>query len=234
MPTIKVNDINMYYETYGSGDPLVLIAGLGTDLTVYKQIISLLSQEFKVLAFDNRGAGRTDKPDMPYSIEMLADDTAQLMSAVGIEKAHVLGHSMGGRIAMALSLQHPGKVNGLILASTSANIKTGHSLRPILLKMASRIGTRLKKYPQPYYAFKRQLEASQNYDCSDQLNKITMPTLIIHGKKDKLTPYKFAEEMYARIKGSKIITFTGGHYIFLIESMRFTEVISEFLRVIPT
>ena len=124
----------MYYETYGSGDPLVLIAGLGTDLTVYKQIISLLSQGFKVLAFDNRGAGRTDKPDMPYSIEMLADDTAQLMSAVGIRKHHVLGHSMGGRIAMALALQHPGKVNGLILASTSANIKTGHSLRPNTLK----------------------------------------------------------------------------------------------------
>jgi len=117
MPIAKVNDINMYYEMHGGGEPLVLIAGLGTDLTVYEPIINELSQKSKVLAFDNRGVGRTDKPDAPYAIEMMADDTAALMSGVGIEKAHVLGISMGGRIAMALALQHPDKVKSLVLTS---------------------------------------------------------------------------------------------------------------------
>src|SRR5208337_2487529 len=120
MPTVKVNDINMYYEVSGEGEPLVLIAGLGTDLTVYERVIGCLSKKFRVLAFDNRGVGRTDKPDIPYSIEMMADDTAALMNAAGFRKAHVLGISMGGRVAMGLALQHPEMVRSLVLASTFA------------------------------------------------------------------------------------------------------------------
>ena len=76
MPYIKVNDIQMYYEIHGDGDPLVLIVGLGTDISEWDGIIRWLAQKYKVLAFDNRGAGRTDKPDTQYSIEMMANDTA--------------------------------------------------------------------------------------------------------------------------------------------------------------
>lgn len=72
MPIVKVNDINMYYEIHGENNPIsvVLILGLETDVTVYKEIINRLAKKFKVLAFDNRGAGRTDKPDIPYSINL--------------------------------------------------------------------------------------------------------------------------------------------------------------------
>ena len=91
MPTVKVNDINMYYEISGDGEPLVLIAGLGTDLTIYEPIIARLSKKYRVVAFDNRGVGRTDKPDIPYTI----DDTAGLLRATGIKQAHVLGVSIG-------------------------------------------------------------------------------------------------------------------------------------------
>lgn len=153
MPTIKANDINIYYELYGEGEPLVLIAGLGTDLTVYEPTINRLSKRFRVLAFDNRGVGRTDKPDIPYKIEIMADDTAELMNGVGINKAHVLGISMGGRIAMALALQHPSKVNSLVLAATSAKVMAGSLFRPRWLKLASRFGTIIKKNPQHKYCF---------------------------------------------------------------------------------
>lgn len=91
MPFIKVNEINMYYEIYGSGYTLVLIAGLGTDHTLFKLCINRLSQNFKVLIFDNRGAGNSDKPDIPYTIGMMAEDTATLMDRVGFECAYVLG-----------------------------------------------------------------------------------------------------------------------------------------------
>ncbi len=80
MPTIKVNEIDMYYEIHGSGKPLMLIAGLGTDHTLFRQCVGPLSQNYKVFIFDNRGAGDTDKPDTPYTIGMMADDTAALMS----------------------------------------------------------------------------------------------------------------------------------------------------------
>ncbi len=85
MPYVKVNDIQMYYEIHGDGEPLVLIVGLGTDISEWDGIIRWLAKKYKVLAFDNRGAGRTDKPDRPYSIEMMAHDTAGLMQTLGIK-----------------------------------------------------------------------------------------------------------------------------------------------------
>ena len=79
MPTVRVNDIVMYYEIHGAGEPVVLIAGLNSDHTLNRQIIPQLAESYKVVAFDNRGVGQTDKPDIPYSIDMMADDTAGLL-----------------------------------------------------------------------------------------------------------------------------------------------------------
>lgn len=118
MPEVRVGDLTMYYEIQGEGDPLVLIAGLSTDITAYQRIIAELAQHRKVIAFDNRGAGRTDKPDIPYSIGMMADDTAGLLAGLGIQRADVLGISMGGRIGLELTLRHPELVRSLILVST--------------------------------------------------------------------------------------------------------------------
>src|SRR5215469_17759144 len=100
MPTVHVNGIDIYYETHGEGDPLVLIPGLATDVSEYQRIIAALADRYQVSALDNRGAGRSDKPDVPYSIEIMADDTAALLDALGITQTHVLGTSMGGRIAL--------------------------------------------------------------------------------------------------------------------------------------
>ena len=72
MPYLKVNDIQMYYEICGDGEPLVLIVGLGTDISEWDGIIRWLAEKYQVLAFDNRGGGRTDKPNIAYSIEMMA------------------------------------------------------------------------------------------------------------------------------------------------------------------
>jgi pimeloyl-ACP methyl ester carboxylesterase len=120
MPVARVGEINVFYEVYGQGMPLVLIGGLGTDITPYAGIIDWLAQRFQVLAFDNRGAGRTDKPNAPYTIGLMADDTAGLMEALSIERTYVVGISMGGRIALELALRHPGRVAKLVLVSTSA------------------------------------------------------------------------------------------------------------------
>ena len=76
MPTVEASGITIYYEVHGTGEPFVLIAGLLIDLTALEGIVSQLSQRYRVIAFDNRGSGRSDKPDIPYLIEMMADDTA--------------------------------------------------------------------------------------------------------------------------------------------------------------
>ena len=118
MATVNVNGCEIYYEVHGQGDPLVLIMGLRRNLEWWYRQIPALSQHFQVIAFDNRGAGRSDKPVMEYSIRIFADDTAGLMEALAIPKAHILGSSMGGYIAQELALNYPAKVKSLVLGCT--------------------------------------------------------------------------------------------------------------------
>ena len=120
MPKIKTNNIELYYETYGgTGKPLVLISGLGYPLWQWHRMVPFLAEQFRVIAFDNRGVGQSDKPEGPYTAQMLAADTAGLLDALGIEKAIIVGHSMGGFIAQSLALDFPSKVEKLILCSTN-------------------------------------------------------------------------------------------------------------------
>jgi len=229
MPTLRVNDITMYYERHGEGVPLVLIAGLGLDLSEWGRIVPWLAERFEVIAFDNRGAGRTDKPDMPYSMELMAQDTAGLMQALGVERAHIVGVSMGGKIALALALAHPAMVNKLVLVSTSAS-RRRHRWRVRLLSLLRNLPIFRGTYPQPRYAYRRQLQASGAYDGRARLPELQMPTLILHGKKDQTTPYRLAEEMHAGIAGSELLAFAGGHiFFFLREQQRFLEAVAAFL-----
>ncbi len=225
MPIIKVNDIDMYYEIHGAGEPLVLIAGLNSDHMLYRGILSQLAANYQVVVFDNRGVGQTSKPDIPYSIEMMADDTAGLLDVLDITDAHILGTSMGGRIAVALALRHSRLVKSLILVSTVMTMKgvPRRRLLPLMLRMPMIRGS------HPYYVVVRQMAASRAFDCMDRLGEIQVPTLILHGKQDKSVPYPLVEAMHHGIKGSEMITFNGGHLFFLMRPQQFIAAIEDFL-----
>ena len=119
MPTVTVSDVSIYYETHGEGEPLVLIMGYGGSSGQWFSQIPGLSQEYRLVVFDNRGTGRSDKPDVPYTMQMLAEDVSGLLEALAIDAAHVYGVSMGGMIAQEFSLRHPDKVISLILGCTN-------------------------------------------------------------------------------------------------------------------
>ncbi len=119
MPKAQSNGIELYYEIHGAGQPLVLISGLGYPLWQWHKMVPFLAEHFQVITFDNRGVGQSDKPAGPYTAQMLAADTAGLLDALGIEKAIIAGHSMGGFIAQAMALDFPQKVAKLILCSTN-------------------------------------------------------------------------------------------------------------------
>lgn len=118
---VKVDDVALYYELYGAGDPLVLVAGTGISLAPWRVFqVPEFSRHYQVLIYDHRGLGRSDKPDVPYSTRLFAKDCAGLMDALGIGKAHIMGHSMGGRVAQWIALDHPAKVRSLVLSGTGS------------------------------------------------------------------------------------------------------------------
>ncbi len=120
MPRERVGDIDIYFERQGEGPPLLFISGTGADLRNKPNVFDgPFAKAFDLLAYDQRGLGRTSKPDAPYSMAGYADDAAALMDHIGWDSALVLGVSFGGMVAQELVLRHPGKVKRLVLACTS-------------------------------------------------------------------------------------------------------------------
>lgn len=119
MPEVHVNDIDIAYEINGQGHPLLLVTGVGYGAWFWHKVIPGLAKRYQVISFDNRGAGGTDKPDGPYTVPMLAADTAGLLDALDVNSCYVMGHSLGGFIAQQLVYTRPELVGKLVLASTT-------------------------------------------------------------------------------------------------------------------
>jgi pimeloyl-ACP methyl ester carboxylesterase len=120
VPIIKANNIDINYKITGHGEPLVMIMGLGADQSGWNHQVPFFQKHYQVITFDHRGSGKSDKPKGPYSTKMMADDTIDLMDHLGIEKAHLMGISMGGMIAQEIAINYPQRVMKLVLANTYA------------------------------------------------------------------------------------------------------------------
>ncbi len=233
VPIARIRDIGIYHEVHGDGEPVLLIGGLGSDVSMFAGMVRRLSASCRVIAFDHRGAGRTDKPDAPYSIAMMADDAVGLMDALEIASAWLVGISMGGSIALDLALRHPDRVRGLVLVSAGARTPS-----QLTISAPMWVADRLRslppfrgRHPQPEYAHARQRSASRAYDCTARLGQIHTPVLILHGRRDRAVPLRLAEEMHDRIAGSKLVAFDGGHrFFFTREREEFAARVAAFVR----
>lgn len=122
MATLKNGQAEIYYKTRGNGEPLLLIAGMASDSVSWATVIPKISKEFRLIAFDNRGIGRTKCPISQITIEGIVDDAIALLNHLKIDKAHILGHSLGGFVAQHICIHHPERVNHIILAATSVSM----------------------------------------------------------------------------------------------------------------
>ena len=250
----------MYYEIHGDGFPLVMIHGFAGSLDVWpRPVIEQLSKSFKTVIFDTRGAGRTDKPDIKYSIKMFANDVVGLMDILKIEQAHVLGHSMGGSIALGLGINYPERVKKLVPCSTGYSVLPsqeaarilfgdieGLTYEEILRKMSPILYTeefiksntelievvtqRLIKAPTPTYSLKRQNTANGSLN-NKRIKKINSPTLLMHGKNDIIALPQNSEDLAKLISGAKVVLFdNNAHMIFVEEPEKFVKTLIEFLK----
>lgn len=120
MPFAPINELEIYYEIHGSGPPIVLISGLASDSQSWNPIINDLAKNNTIITFDNRGAGRTKPQETYTSIELISSDCVELIKKLGYSKVVLLGHSMGGFIALNCAIRYSQFVDKLILAGTSA------------------------------------------------------------------------------------------------------------------
>jgi pimeloyl-ACP methyl ester carboxylesterase len=142
MPFIDLSDVRCYFEQAGSGPPLLLIPGLGRTCRMWDNVVAELAESFSLIMPDNRGMGRSVAKRAPHSLADLSVDLVELLDALQLDRAHVLGISLGGMIAQWLAVEHPARVDKLVLVSTA------HRFAPYLREMGMLIGHALRYFPR--------------------------------------------------------------------------------------
>lgn len=239
MPFFENEKINIYYEIAGEGPPLLLVNGLAGDARQWQPLVEKLKKSFKIISYDMRCVGRSDKPDASFSIEDLADEAHALISHLGHHKVCALGFSMGGMVVMNLALKHPKVVSKMFLVATTPSLKRPHppleetlnvlrrtDVSPELLTQVFEciFGSKYRKKvsatdfidfrmhdenPQPAFAYLRQLDALESCDLCQEVGKISAPAIMIVGDEDKVIPSENSKWLNAHIKNSKLFTFEG-------------------------
>ncbi len=238
---VAVGDIELAYQIFGEGDPLLLIMGYSGTMDLWApEVLKELASKYQVIIFDNRGMGKTTASDKEFSIELFADDTRGFLDALGIERAHVLGWSLGTYIAQELGLRYPDRVEKLVLYAGDCGGKeaiypgpeimdalgdTSGSSRERGEKLLATLFPEkwLKEHPDPRTYFprvtetsspentKRQYQSWQNWKGSySRLAKITQPTLLITGADDVNTPWQNSLMMIDLIPGAWLVQLEGG------------------------
>ena len=250
MPFVNAIDgTRIHYEVTGKSGatPVLMIQGLGASKNAWNLQRIAMATRFRIISFDNRGAGRSDKPIEPFTLEQMADDALAVLDAAGIENAHVVGASMGGVISQIVAVKYPHRVRSLTLVCTACR---NHPWRQELLQSWAKtaeekgmieVGKEAAQWVmsprsfrrlvpaftwmgplaalRPRHSFVSQIDAILNTreDLVDQLSTITAPTMVIVGNQDILTPRGDSEEIAERIPNSELVVISGAAHGLMME-----------------
>lgn len=257
---IDIGNLQVCYEMSGDGSVVVLTHGLGGDLHYWDAAMTALSPHHRVLRWDVRGCGDSDKPPGPYSAALFADDLSRLLDGLGIERAHLVGISMGGVISQSFALRHHERVASLVLVSTSSEVgpqaaanwqrladrieqhgfdprsaDASRSVSPAFAAAHPEILAQLKEQtlrnaPRAYAAAAR---AMSDYHFTAELSAVTAPTLILQGLDDQLTPPGGAVKLRRALPRARLLMIPGtGHNLPIEQPLTFHAAVSAFLGAI--
>jgi pimeloyl-ACP methyl ester carboxylesterase len=259
MSIAKVNGINIDYSIRGQGEPLVMIMGFAAGQSAWMRQVSVFQKQFKIITFDNRGVGKSDKPQGPYSPRIMAEDTVQLMNYLKINQAHIMGVSMGGLIAQEIAINYPDRVRKLILGSTWSSQDNGadgitQSMLDILKLPVQQLVplqldacmdkplNRLIILPLMKFKFRRlknpeaigiagQVDCISNYNSRERLSFIKAPTLVITGTKDRVVKHTSSETLAHKIPKARLVKVENGSHLCFVEvSKIFNKEVLDFLK----
>ncbi|UCH42989.1 MAG: alpha/beta hydrolase [Dehalococcoidales bacterium] len=247
----EINDIQVYYEDQGQGEPVIFVHGWLDDSSVWKPYVEPFSGGHRVIVYDHRGHGQSDKPKGSYSIKTLANDLHALIQKLDLGKVTLVGHSMGAMTSMLFALDHPGRVTRLVLVGAAArlpSIMRGGSLIRHILPYRKFIEMAVKSaYHMPseaviqdslktalntpkYAAYACYDEFTGKYDVRYRVAKIEVPTLIVVGEQDKNTPVAMSRFLSGEIKGSRLQVIAGcGHEVMVEKPEELKQALAEFL-----
>jgi 3-oxoadipate enol-lactonase/4-carboxymuconolactone decarboxylase len=246
MPRLTVNGVELFHEITGpEGAPVVVFSNsLGSTLEMWDGVVPALSRSFRCLRYDTRGHGRSGSSAAPITIDDLADDLAALLDALGIDRAHIAGLSLGGMTAMALASRRPERVASLMLIATSPYLPPADFWNGRAETVRSRgaeavVDTIVPRWftapfrerdPEAVSAVRqaflgiepagygRCCEALGAMDIRDRLAKITAPTLVFVGAEDPVTPPAMAEDIRQRIAGAELVVLPKAAHLISVES----------------
>lgn len=244
MPKAKVDGVSIYYEVHGSGPPVLLVAGLGGEGAYWLPQIEPLSRHFQVIVHDHRGTGQSNPTDAKISVEQMAADVVGLMDALGIESAHLIGHSTGGAIGQVLGIEHSIRLRSLVIYASWVKsdpfMQRVMDARKALVLHAGAAAyiqaTPLFLYPNWWInanapsldvtanksimtfcdpeIMARRIDAILAFDRSSELSKIETPTIVLCAEDDFLTPLYASQELAARIPGAQLLVAKKGGHAY--------------------
>jgi pimeloyl-ACP methyl ester carboxylesterase len=252
MPFVTTIDgCEIYYETKGQGPAIAFVSGFMGITEIWERQIEYFSKKYQCIAFDNRGAGRSDKPfpRVAYGVETHAKDLNKILNKLDIDYVVIVGHSMGGNTALVYALNHPEKVKGIVFVGSYVSGKQIHSVGNTIEVIKNAVKTKegrinfyksvglseeiaMESTKWPLYAILGNAESFMQFDVGEKIKEVNVPTLILHGDSDIVSPLDpCGIGLKENLKDSELYVFENVNHCPMFEDPEKTnELIDEFLK----